>query len=477
MIHLSTSLKYYKREDVQKAIVGHGSDKEVAARFNERFGKRPDTLTYPNDVLELAKQGATSFHCSEELWTNPMLLVPQMDRKELDRLRKGWDLLLDVDTDVVDKEAGLEYSKIATDLIVRELKRHGVKSVTAKFSGNKGFHIAVPYEAFPNEVNGTETKLLFPDAPKKIAAYLKELIMKELGERMLQREKGNYEAIAKKTGKQVREFAYMAAAKGGLESERKLEFNAAPFLVIDTILISSRHMYRMPYSLHEKSGLASVPVDADRIMEFSKEHAAAEKVKVGPHPFMERENARQNEAERLFLAAYDFGKNQTVKAEAEKGSGSRGEYEEIEGKIPQQYFPPCIRKILEGMADGRKRALFVLVNFLGSCNYGNEEIEAIIKEWNQKNREQLPHLYISSHLSYHRQQAKKALPPNCSNAAYYKELGIECTPECGNCKNPVAEAKQIYRRAIRVAESHEPARKKGARASGGKKEEPDSHKT
>ena len=65
MIHLSTSLKYYKREDVQKAIVEHGTDKEVAARFNDKFGKRPDTLTYPSDVLELAKQGATSFHCSE----------------------------------------------------------------------------------------------------------------------------------------------------------------------------------------------------------------------------------------------------------------------------------------------------------------------------------------------------------------------------------------------------------------------------
>ena len=48
--------------------------------------------------------------------------------------------------------------------------------------------------------------------------------------------------------------------------------------------------------------------------------------------------------------------------------------------------------MLEGMADGRKRALFVLVNFLSSCNYSNEEIEVLIKEWNQRNREPLPHL-------------------------------------------------------------------------------------
>ncbi len=511
MIHLSTLLKYYKREDVQKAIVEHGTDKEVAARFNDRFGKRPDTLTYPNDALELAKQGATSFHCSEEMWTNPMMLVPQMDKKELDKLRKGWDLLLDVDTDVVDKEAGFEYSKMATDLIIRELKLHGVKNVTVKFSGNKGFHIAVPYEAFPNEVNGTETRLLFPDAPKKIAAYLKERITEALGERMLKYEKGNYEAIAKKTGRQVKEFAYSVTAKGGWESERKIEFNAAPFLVIDTILISSRHMYRMPYSLHEKSGLASVPVDADKVMEFSKTSAAPEKVKVGEQPFMERKSANAGEAYMLFREAFDFAaKNKTQDEYARRLEMKKQPYtdaEELEGKIPEQYFPACIKKMLEGVADGRKRALFVLVNFLSSCNYNNEEIEEIVKGWNQKNREPLPHLAISSHLSYHRQQSKKALPPNCSNVAYYKELGIECTPECGTCKNPVAEAKQIYRRAIRVAESQkqigrspiaqvgssrpsnpadagfahsahggiEPARKKKEKEGSRKSEEPESH--
>ncbi|MBI2143064.1 hypothetical protein HYU20_01855, partial [Candidatus Woesearchaeota archaeon] len=300
MIHLSTSLKYYKREDVQKAIVEHGENKEVAARFNDRFGKRPDTLTYPNDVLELAKQGATSFHCSEELWANPMLLVPQMEKKELDKLRKGWDLLLDVDCAIVD------YSKIAADLIVKELKLHGVRSATIKFSGNKGFHIAVPYEAFPQKVLGKETRELFPEAPKRIALYIKERIKKRLGDEILRKESNSFANVAMKTGKKVAEITSRNESSEVAATDKPL-LNPEPFLVIDTLLISSRHMYRMPYSLHEKSGLASVPVDVDRIMEFSKEHAVAEKVKVGAYQFMERENARQNEAERLFLAAYDFG--------------------------------------------------------------------------------------------------------------------------------------------------------------------------
>ncbi len=451
MIHLSISLKYYKREDVQKALVEHGMDKEVAARFNEQFGKRPDTLTYPSDVFELARQGATSFHCSEELWANPLLLQPQMQKKELDKMRKGWDLLLDVDTDSKDKETGFEYSKIAANLIVEELKMHGITSVTAKFSGNKGFHIAVPWEAFPKEINGKETKDLFPEAPRKIAAYLKERTIAELGRRILQHEKGNYSAIAEKTGKDVKEFAYVKPVKGGMESERKLEFNAEPFLVVDTLLISSRHMYRMSYSLHEKSGLASVPVDVGNIMAFDKKSALPEKAVVGQQQFMQRAAAKEGEARRLFIAAYDFGKTQTVKVDEAKSGGLSREYDDVEGKIPQQYFPPCIKKMLEGVEDGRKRALFVLINFLGSCNYSNEEIEATIKEWNARNKEPLPHLYLQSQLSYAKQKAEKALPPNCSNASYYKELGIECTAECGTCKNPVAEAKQIYRRAMRMA--------------------------
>ena len=63
---LSFSLMYYKRKEVQSAIVREAQDKECSVRFiNEGFGKRPDILTYENDVLELAKKKATSFHCSE----------------------------------------------------------------------------------------------------------------------------------------------------------------------------------------------------------------------------------------------------------------------------------------------------------------------------------------------------------------------------------------------------------------------------
>src|SRR3990167_1172311 len=102
MIPLNVSLSYYKREDIQKALVEEAKDLEIGIRFNESFGKRPDVLLHNADVFELAKQGATSFHSSEERWRNPLQLDPSLKRHELDRLRIGWDLVLDIDCGIFD---------------------------------------------------------------------------------------------------------------------------------------------------------------------------------------------------------------------------------------------------------------------------------------------------------------------------------------------------------------------------------------
>ena len=71
-IPLGTLLRHYKRSDIQEAMVRAAEDKEIAVKYGDKgFGKRPDVLRNPRDVIEFAKNGATSFHCSEELWTNP----------------------------------------------------------------------------------------------------------------------------------------------------------------------------------------------------------------------------------------------------------------------------------------------------------------------------------------------------------------------------------------------------------------------
>src|SRR3989344_2630004 len=162
----SLFLKHYQRKEVREEILYNAKDREVAARFGEAFSKRPDVLKYQNDILELAKQGATSFHASEELWKNPLQLSPNLRKHELDALRIGWDLIIDIDCPY------WEYSKLIAKFVIDSLKEHKVKSISCKFSGNKGFHIGVPFEAFPKFVGGKETRLRFPDDVRVIAAYL-----------------------------------------------------------------------------------------------------------------------------------------------------------------------------------------------------------------------------------------------------------------------------------------------------------------
>jgi len=62
---------YYSRPDVQKVLFEFSKNREICPRYFEGFGKRPDSFQYPSDIFELVKKGATSFHCSEELWKDP----------------------------------------------------------------------------------------------------------------------------------------------------------------------------------------------------------------------------------------------------------------------------------------------------------------------------------------------------------------------------------------------------------------------
>ena len=414
---------YYAREDVQEAIISNASNREVVARFGEGFGKRPDVLKYPNDVLELAKQGATSFHVSEELWSNPLALSPEMRRQELDELRIGWDLVLDIDCKILD------YSKIAADLIIRELKRHGVEDVSIKFSGNKGFHIGVPFEAFPSKIGEKETRLLFPDAPRKIAFYLTERIKKPLGDSII--EKDGFSKVLEKTGKTAEQLRGLSE---DITSDTYIL--AELFLNIDTILISPRHLYRMPYSLHEGSGLASIPIEIENILDFNKERAIPENIIVSKNVFLDRDNVKEGEAKRLLIEALDFG------AKKESAREKKDYKEFVPGEaLSEAVFPDCIKKILLGLEDGRKRAAFILINFLSSVGWGYDDIEKRLVEWNKLNKPPLVENYVVGQLRYAKQQKKKVLPPNCDNAMYYKDIGVKCSEEiCSRYRNPVRKA-------------------------------------
>ncbi|MGV8150457.1 MAG: DNA primase small subunit domain-containing protein [Candidatus Woesearchaeota archaeon] len=501
MLTLAQTLSYYKRKDVQRLILEYAQDKEVGTRFDESFGKRPDTLTYENDVLEVAKNGVTSFHCSEELWINPLQLNSTLKRNELDSLRKGWDLILDIDCPY------WTFSKLAAYVFIKALKDHGVDSVTVKFSGSKGFHIAVPFEAFPEKkyyIDGQqkEVKDMFPEGPRKIAAYLVDYVEKNLivvDEKRISFAKASLpiSKLFEDTGKTreetiitkcnkcnsvVKEYKrkieyvcpnceyrledddkqFMQCPKCKRimekhESKKSLcscgsnsvrrEFDLSQIVAVDTILIASRHLYRMPYSLHEKTGLVSVPFDIRHILKFEKEEAETKKFK--PFKFLDR-TARLGEAELLFQKAFDFQAISEKKKQVNKEYGEgfvKEKYSDVElnaQAIPEEYFPPCIKKISAGIEDGKKRALLVLINFLSSCNWSHEQIEDYVFKWNDRNSpDKLRDTYITGQLRYHKSQKEKLLPPNCDNRGYMIDTQF-CNPDdfCKRIKNPVQYSKR-----------------------------------
>ncbi len=497
MIDIGTVLRHYKRREIQDEMANAAAEREVAVKYGEKgFGKRPDTLKFPKDVLEFAKQRVTSFHVSEERWFNPLHLDTGLKPKELDEMRKGWDLVLDVDI------PDWKLSKIITWLLIKALREKGIKSVSCKFSGNKGFHIAVPFEAFPRNVGNEETRKMFPDICKKISFLLIDYIgknhtsydeieetvsfgghytftMKYLAEKL---GKGNEELLKKVCSECNKKITSLSKEKEKeyecncgeviiLENEytkctkcfrliskeentkksvckcgsTKYHFEFEPLSVIevDTILISSRHMFRMVYSLHEKSGLCSVPVDCDKILMFKKENAHPDALIISGKRFLDGSSANGDEGSNLLEEAMVFSGVDDELEEREsqykesRNANTTAEIEEIEEEIPEDFFPPCIHCLLKGLSDGRKRAMFILINFLSNTGYGWGKVEDIVFNWNKKNEEELREVIIKGQIRY-RKNKGKILPPNCDNNAYYKDLGV-CDADnfCRKIKNPV----------------------------------------
>jgi len=484
---ISKTLSYYKRQEIRDALLRHAKDKEIAVKFQKGFGKRPDTLEYSNDITELARNGAVSFHCSEELWRNPLQLQAGMKKKDMDNLRKGWDLILDIDSKL------WVLAKLTTYFLIRALKEHNVKNISLKFSGNKGFHIGVPWEAFPEKIRGELLKDYFPEGPKRIAQYLIHYIsdnyikvdeekiifgkyeikinslIKALNKKKedflkvkckkckktlnINKLKTEYEYYCEKCGNSVfmeKEKDYIKCSGcGGIAKKKsiikprctcgsyefKKEFDVSSIMDVDTLLISSRHMYRMPYSYHEKSGLVSLPIELNKLLKFRKNMANPRNIKDTKIPFLEREKAKQGEASDLILRAFDYKPD----IEETKINIQKREFEKMDSSLPEMFFPPCIKKGLQGLEDGRKRFLFILVNFLTNLGWNYDEIEKLVKKWNKRNSEELRWNFIESHIRYHKRNKENILPPNCTNNSYYHDLHI-CTnkdPLCTRIKNPV----------------------------------------
>jgi DNA primase catalytic subunit len=470
-----TSL-YYSKPEVQKAISDFSQNREVVPRYFEGFGKRPDFLQYPGDVFESVKKGATSFHCSEEIWEDPMKISSEKNPNEI---RTGWDLLIDIDC------KWLDYSKLAAKAIIEVLKEHNVKNVGLKFSGSKGFHILIPWKAFPKKLGGSNSKDLFPELPRKIAKYIRFESEKKLSESLPEDFYSQFKNVKINRGKKCRKCNEIANAYDLLElacnfcniwetkkvssniekteyycptcrkifevkSRKKVfecracktdsltnpnDFSAGvevdlyELMGLDIILVSPRHLFRAPYSLHEKTALASAVISPEELSDFQPRDADPLKVKI--KNFMP--DSVEGEAKELSIQALDWYKEE----ESEKKDYSESVFKPIKlDNLSDSFFPPSIRRILEGLDDGRKRALFILLNLFRSIGMEKDEIEKRVRDWNEKNKSPLEESYIKSQISW--SYKNKIVPPPNFDKGHYNGIGIMPTEEELRYRNPVA---------------------------------------
>ena len=398
-------MDYYSNEHVISELLNSAKGREVAgALWDGRYDQRPNILQYPSDVVQMVRKGVTSFHVSVEHWTNPMAITSE----NYEKLRSGWDIILDIDS-----KLGLDESKLTARMIISLLKKYGIKNPGVKFSGRRGFHICLPWSMFPKELDYKPLTKMYPEVPRIIASFIRKKIRRKL----------LHELVRTKGAKQLIEILG--------ESPSKLN----PFYFVEVEKMwGNRHMFRAPYSFNEKTWLVSVPINSSDLKTFSPKDAEFDKVLSSKHPNF---FTAEGDASDILTDAMDW--NALLKKEEPKKEVKKIVWE---NKIPEELFPPCIKNILTGLEDGRKRSVFTLTNFLRMMNWSSEDIEAKVFEWNQRNKQPLPTNILLAQIRW--SQTNQRTPANCFNDQFYKSFGI-CTPD-DHCKflnskkvsNPVA---------------------------------------
>ncbi len=393
-------IEHYSREDVLEEMMKFAKNREFVGVKKDKYLSRPSLVQFKSDIVQLAKLGATSFHCSVERWENVAALSTETN---YDNLRIGWDLLIDIDSRI-----GLEGAKIAASLVVKLLKSYGISCYGLKFSGSRGFHLLVPWEAFPKEVNYQSSAKLYPYIPNALASF----ICNEISDELLSKLVKTY------TAKQLSSLI-------GFD-------NLDPFMLVEIERNwGSRHLFRVPFSLNEKTWLVSIPLES--VDSFTISDARIEKVKVRTTFLKE---ASEEEAKELLRDALNWWELRKREVKEKKKLAKKSI--RLGVKVDKEFFPPCIKNILRGLSDGRKRSCFTLINFLRVMGYDWEEIEHELNEWNKRNARPLSQSFLNSQLNWNKNR-DFMLPANCDNDLFYKSIGI-CEPDetCKLIRNPVA---------------------------------------
>jgi len=419
----SNEVAYYSSEIVARAITAASVGREAVAVYSGKYDSRPNVVQFAADVKRLAERGATSFHISVERWRYPMQLAaaaanansPQTASarydtnsplRGYDSLRTGWDYVMDIDS-----KLGLEESTIAARLVCELIERYGVKQYGLKFSGRRGWHICIPWEALPKQIDYEPSEIGYPEIPRVLARFIRDRISQQLMDELQQRH----------------------SLKEMLEALDVTPSELSPFFFVELEQDwGARHLVRAPYSLNEKTWNVSLPIRRDQLASFTPEMAKPELVMKQKEsvPFFATQTGC---AEGLLLEALDWWAMQ--KKEEHKPIAKREI--KFEDKIAEENFPPCIKLILAGLKDGKKRSLYTLISFLRFANWPWQDVETRLFEWNAKNVPMLPRTTILGQLRWAMNQPNSRNPANCTNEQFYKSVGI-CQPD-KFCKNRLGE--------------------------------------
>jgi len=407
------AIDYYSRDFITRAISAAAAGREAVGVYaGGHYDSRPNVIQFAADVAQLAHKGVTSFHISVERWRYPMQLGKAATNSgnsspavSYDTLRTGWDFVVDIDS-----KLGLEESMVAARLICQLFEKYGIKQYGLKFSGRRGWHLCLPWEALPKQIDYKPAEIGYPEIPRILSRFIRLRIAAPLMDELLKRR----------------------SLKDMLEALDVAPSELSPFFFVEVEQDwGARHLVRAPYSLNEKTWLVSLPIKPEQLTSFSTEMAKPEVVTKLKEiqPFFETQAGC---AEGFVLDALDWW---AAQKKEERPIAKR----EIrwEQKISEDNFPPCIKLILAGLKDGKKRSLFTLINFLRFANWSWQDVEAKLFEWNAKNSLMLPRTTILGQLRWAMQQTTARNPANCSNDQFYKSIGI-CQPD-DFCKSRAGE--------------------------------------
>ena len=313
-----------------------------------------------------ALNGAGSIYASVERFKDPM--KPET--------RFGWDFAIDLDGSDWNETRWI-VAKLFRDVILPQFE---IKHARFKFSGNRGIHIIIPEEAFLFYFKDQDFAKAYPLIPSQIANFFDALIYPE----------------SKKLCK------------------------------LDHSIYTSRRLLRCAYSLHDETGLVSVPIRPEDLDTFDpRRDAAPENVQVDPDWF--RQKPVTGEASYLLDKVREWLENKPERKQKIRATPS---HYTKPGRIM-----PCIERLLAGgfsqTTEGSRN--LILFNVIQATKRFNLPItQEALMEANSKSPFPLPEREVKATLRYHFEKRGK-------NAYFFKteimrDAGL-CPPEgCWLCR-------------------------------------------